>query len=378
MLFSLMACAVLVVGQLYVTLPLVADIAARFGVSSSIAGWVGTAFGLAYASGFLVLGGLSDRYGRHRVLIGGLMGTAAATALVALAPSLPLLLASRALQGFVAASFPPTALAWVSDALPPPKRPLGISLLSLAFLGAAPMAQMAGAESAPLGLSTLMLTLVPAYVLGALALAVIPGKHDASHVSIPQPPANARMPWGQRSLWSPWAAASTVLFAFVAFHAGMSLANPPGLDLQALRLIGLPPMLATFAAAPLAQRIGPSNTASLGLGLVAVGMLLGMNSAPAVLMLASALLSTGVAMAIPGLIGTVALRSAPAVRARALAIYSFVLFLGASVAAPVAALLTPHGPVAALGVPVLALLAAACLTASRRQPLFNPNPERKA
>lgn len=126
MLFSLMACAVLVVGQLYVTLALVADIAARFGVSSSIAGWVGTAFGLAYASGFLVLGGLSDRYGRHRVLVGGLMGTAAATALVALAPSLPVLLASRALQGFAAAIFPPTALAWVSDALPPPKRPLGI------------------------------------------------------------------------------------------------------------------------------------------------------------------------------------------------------------------------------------------------------------
>lgn len=258
------------------------------------------------------------------------------------------------------------------------QKAVGYSLLSLAFLGAIPLAQMAGAESAPLGLSTLMLALVPAYVLGALALAVVPGKHDASQVWIPKSPVNVRMPWGQRGLWSPWAAASTALFAFVAFHAGMSLANTPGLDLQALRLIGLPPMLATFAAAPLAQRLGPANTASLGLGLAAVAMLLGVSPTPAVLMLASALLSTGVAVAIPGLIGTVALRSAPAVRARALAIYSFVLFLGASVAAPVAALLTPHGPVAALGVPAPALLAPACLTASRRQPLFNPNPERKA
>lgn len=228
MLLSLMACAVLVVGQLYVTLPLVSDISARFGVSSSIAGWVGTAFGLAYATGFLVLGGLSDHYGKHRVLIGSLMGTAAATALVAVAPSLPLLLAGRVLQGFAAASFPPTALAWVSDALPPPKRPLGISLLSLAFLGAAPLAQMAGAASAPLGLSTLMFALVPAYMLGALALALIPGKPVAPQVSIQKSPATARMPWGQRHLWSPWAATSTVLFAFVAFHARMSLAPPPG------------------------------------------------------------------------------------------------------------------------------------------------------
>lgn len=144
-------------------------------------------------------------------------------------------------------------------------------------------------------------------------------------------------------------------------------------------MIGLPPMLATFAAAPLAQRLGPANTAGLGLGLAAVGMLLGMHPDPAVLMLASAFLSVGVAVAIPGLVGTVALRSTPAVRARALAIYSFVLFLGASVAAPVVVLLTRHSPAAALGVPALALLAAACLiVASHRQPLFNPNPERKA
>ncbi|MFP3700406.1 MFS transporter, partial [Burkholderia sp. SIMBA_013] len=93
-----MSCGFLVVGQLYVTIPLVTDIAGRFGITPANAVLSGSAFGFAYAAGFLIFGPLSDRYGRKRVILVGLIATALATFLVGLAPNFAILLSARAIQ----------------------------------------------------------------------------------------------------------------------------------------------------------------------------------------------------------------------------------------------------------------------------------------
>ncbi|MCK7474624.1 MAG: hypothetical protein MZV49_15980 [Rhodopseudomonas palustris] len=49
-----MLCGLTVVGQLYLTIPLVAAIGAQFRVEPSEAALSGTAFGIAYAAGFLL------------------------------------------------------------------------------------------------------------------------------------------------------------------------------------------------------------------------------------------------------------------------------------------------------------------------------------
>jgi len=141
----LMACGFMVVGQLYVTIPMVAEISARFGIDPAQAALAGTAFGVAYAAGFLLLGPMSDRLGRKRMILIGLIATAIATGFVALADSFQALLAARAVQGLAASIFPPVALSLVTEELPPKHRPLGVSLMSFAFLGAAPLAQLLAA-----------------------------------------------------------------------------------------------------------------------------------------------------------------------------------------------------------------------------------------
>ncbi|WP_172974902.1 MFS transporter [Roseivivax sp. THAF30] len=91
---------------------------------------------------------MSDRIGRRVVLLCGLVATAVATASLGAADSLGWFLAGRALQGFVASSCPPVALSLVGEVLPPARRPLGVSLISFAFLAAAPVAQFVGVATA--------------------------------------------------------------------------------------------------------------------------------------------------------------------------------------------------------------------------------------
>src|SRR5699024_8235956 len=112
-----------------------------------------------------------------------------------------------------------------------------------------------------------------------------------------------------------WGAAITVLFGFVSLHAGaQALGDRLGLDLQTLRLVGLPPLLLTFAAAPLTRRHGAILTARLGLVLAGLALMLAAVGTSWAVMVASVALSAGVAFAVPGLIATVAGRATNANR----------------------------------------------------------------
>lgn len=364
LLVLLMACGFFVVGQLYVTIPMTAEIAARFGVEPAQAALVGTAFGMAYAGGFLLLGPLSDRFCRKRMILIGLTAAALATTLVGAASNFELLLAARAAQGLVASIFPPVALSLVTEELPPQHRPLGVSLMSFAFLGTAPLAQLFATQEGG-ELSTTMLKLAPLYLLGAVGLLfAVTAKGAASGLN--DGAQNSRFVSLLRNpgIVAAWAAAVTVLFGFVSFYSGaQALGSRIGIDIQTLRLIGLPPLLLAFAAAPVTRRYGAPTTARAGLLLAALALGIAALGSPLAFAAASGLLSAGVAFAVPGLIATVAGQATNANRGVALAIYSFALFLGASFAPPVAQTLAAIGA-APLGILPAALLLAAALALS--------------
>jgi EmrB/QacA subfamily drug resistance transporter len=82
----------------------------EFGVGVSALQWVVNAYTLALA-GLLLLGGtLGDRYGRRRVYVLGAVWFGVTSALCGLAPSAPVLIAARALQGAGAALLMPGSL----------------------------------------------------------------------------------------------------------------------------------------------------------------------------------------------------------------------------------------------------------------------------
>ena len=87
---------------------------AALGISDADRPWVVTAYTLG-VGGLLLLGGrVADYLGRKRVLVAGLVGFAAASAIGGLAPDAAVLLAGRGLQGAFAAALTPAALSLLS------------------------------------------------------------------------------------------------------------------------------------------------------------------------------------------------------------------------------------------------------------------------
>ncbi|OBB35038.1 MFS transporter [Mycobacterium sp. 852002-51961_SCH5331710] len=82
--------------------------------------WTIDAYNIAFAALLLTAGSLGDRFGRRRLLRLGLLVFVSASVACAVAPSLPLLLVARTLQGVGAAVMLPQGLAITAAAFPDP------------------------------------------------------------------------------------------------------------------------------------------------------------------------------------------------------------------------------------------------------------------
>jgi EmrB/QacA subfamily drug resistance transporter len=84
--------------------------------------WTVNAYGLSFAVLLMTGSALGDRFGRRRLLAGGLLLFVAASAACALATNIGWLIAARTVQGAGAAVIAPLSLALLSAAFPPERR----------------------------------------------------------------------------------------------------------------------------------------------------------------------------------------------------------------------------------------------------------------
>ncbi len=92
--------------------------------------WVVNAYTLAFAVALIPAAALGDRFGRRRFFIGGLVMFTAASAAAALAPSIEMLILTRAVQGVGAAVIAPLTLTLIADAVPRDRRGLALGVWS--------------------------------------------------------------------------------------------------------------------------------------------------------------------------------------------------------------------------------------------------------
>ena len=335
----LISCALLVLMQFYLAIPLVPVLAEAFGRGQpAAAAALGTTYGLAYAVGFLIFGPLSDRYGRKQILVPGMAVLAIATAGLAVAPSLPIVAVLRFVQGLVAASFAAAGLAYIGEALPRRWRATGIGAISTAFLSAGILGQVyAQGVALQLGWRWVFGLAAPAFAVAAVATAVVLLDIPRGQpVSLGQRYRELGGLARRRDLALPNAAAFWVLLSFVAMYAALApiLRGQFGLDdtgVLLVRLAGLPAILLAPLAGWLVGRQGAPRVAVFGYLLAAVGLAAEAISVGVLgaLVIASVVFVLGVAAIVPAVIALIGSRGRSS-RAGALALNGVAVFAGAS------------------------------------------------
>ncbi|OLF08495.1 hypothetical protein BLA60_24170 [Actinophytocola xinjiangensis] len=341
----LVATALVVLVQLYLSIPLhgpVADDLGDRGVTLALA----AGYSLCYAVGFLVHGPLSDHLGRRRVLLAGLAALTVSTVAVGLATSVPALGMLRAVQGAAAATFAPTALAYLGEALPPRRRAGAIGAMSVAFLTAGIIGQVV-ATAVAAGAGWRWVFVGGGILLAALTVALArvvaePAVERARRPLVTRYADLVRFIVRGRSL--PLAAGHlVVLGGFVGLYTrlGPHLAAH-GLttaEVTLVRALGLPAMVCALVAGPLAARLGLARAALLGFLVAAAGLGAVSVSAASVAVIAVAVtvFVAGVAVLVPTMITLWGEAARPA-RGVGMAVNGFVLFLGASLGSTTTAL----------------------------------------
>lgn len=368
----LVLCALAVVSLLYLPLPILPQLAQTHGMSTATAAGVISAFGFAYAAGFLIFGTLSDRLGRRTVMMWGLTALALVTAWLATVEAAPLLLVGRAVQGFAAATFPPVVIAYLAERGTPRQRVWSVAWMSTAFLSAGLLGQIYGATVASRwGLGSALLPLAAVFALTAWQLWAT--QADSSRSPAPSLLAGYR-PIG-RILASPqlrrvYGPALLLLMCFVAFYMGLDDHLGPALQAQGItplvaRELALPAFLAPLVVAVVMPRWGAERVVKVGLVIATGGLALCAWAGDTHLyglLVASVVFVAGIGISVPGLIARVASVAEAPVRGLAVALYTFVLFVGASLG-PWLAQQTARWPTGQAFLVLAVLLGAAALYA---------------
>jgi multidrug resistance protein len=155
-------------------IPLLPFWAEHLGAGPFGVGLILTVYALAQFIFTPVLGALSDRYGRKRIIFASLCLEALSFALTALAGSLPLLLIARVIGGLGASNIG-SAQAVVSDVTPPEKRAAGMGMIGAAIgMGFVVGPALGGIFSARGGALPFWIALGMALVNALLVLLLLP------------------------------------------------------------------------------------------------------------------------------------------------------------------------------------------------------------
>ncbi|MBT0568930.1 DHA2 family efflux MFS transporter permease subunit [Curvibacter sp. CHRR-16] len=119
-------------------------IAGDMGVSPNQGTWVITSFGVANAVAVPLTGWLSQRFGQVRLFMTSVLLFVLASWLCGLAPNMSVLIAARALQGFVAGPMIPLSQALLLSSYPPALAGLAMAMWSMTTLVAPVMGPLLG------------------------------------------------------------------------------------------------------------------------------------------------------------------------------------------------------------------------------------------
>ncbi|WP_256759341.1 MFS transporter [Cohnella sp. WQ 127256] len=340
-------CGIAVVSSVYITLPMTSLFAQAFQTTPELTAWTSSAFSLTYALGFLLLAPLSDRYGTKAMMLFGLVALTLVSPLIGLMDSLPGVITIRAVQGLVAASFVPNALTYIMETFPLEKRVATIGFISTGFLLAGIVGQVfSSLVVQSLSWSYVFYWLGIAYLLSAVLLGLFApsGAHPRIRSTSASTSTNSfflvykqmGVLFRNKPLMFCYLIALTLFLTFVGMYAaiGSYLSYSPyelnSQQILSVRATGIVGMTLSLFTGKLVARFGMQRMVKVGLLVAITGLAaIGIQGNLTLLILSSIVYVAGISMIIPTLVslaGTIAGNS----RVAAMTIYSFILFLGAT------------------------------------------------
>nr|WP_236600113.1 DHA2 family efflux MFS transporter permease subunit [Ramlibacter alkalitolerans] len=161
-------------------------IAGDLGVSPNQGTWVITSFAVANAIAVPLTGWLSQRFGQVRLFIASVMLFVIASWLCGLAPSMPLLIAFRALQGFVAGPMIPLSQSLLLSSYPRALAGLAMAMWSMTTLVAPVMGPLLGGWITDnISWSWIFYINIPVGVIAAFSSWAIYHKRETERRSLP-------------------------------------------------------------------------------------------------------------------------------------------------------------------------------------------------
>ncbi|MFJ7077114.1 MFS transporter [Streptomyces sp. NPDC098781] len=322
------------------------------GASFAQVQWTSTGYLIAVAGLLVCAGRLGDRYGHHRLFGIGMLGFGLTSAGIALAPGVGWVIGLRVVQGVSGALLQPATLGMLRAAFPPDRlrTPIAVRTAAIGVAAAAGPVLGGALVAGPGWRVVFLLNVVPAIVLGALALRVRPAHTTAPvrldlagplllavtlaclvHALVALPGrgwtaatalvAAAAFVRHERRAPSPLlprdvigsAAVRSALGTLVAASAALSgtlfagtflLQDALGLDPLGSALVSLPLAASMVLAAPLSavllRRVGARGTTAVAMAVLALGILvLSRASAVPVLCMAFALVGAGFGTVMP-------------------------------------------------------------------------------
>ncbi|WP_243237130.1 MFS transporter [Heliobacterium chlorum] len=346
-------CGLVVVSSLYVTIPLVSAISDTFKVKPDQAAWTGSVFSFFYAIGLLFFGPLSFRYGRKQIILFGLVSLAILSPLLGIIHNFLALVFLRGLQGFIASTFAPSALAYIVEFFSIRKRVTAISFVSTGFLTAGITGQVYSSYISQVqNWHAVFYYLGVVYLVTAIfvALLIPKGENQNQEDSLKKTIEQMAIIVKKKPLIFCYMITVTLLLSFVGMYTafGNYLSTQFNLTSQqilSVRSAGIIGMLLCPFVGRFVERYGVYRVLRGGLSLAVLGLaFLGISSNLNLLIIISVVFVTGISITVPTLISLVG-QLAGTLRGTAVTLYTFILFIGATLGPIVVTLLLKKGTV---------------------------------
>ena len=332
--------AIVVMSSLYVTIPLISYFSNHFSVNSSISVWTSSIFSITFAIGSLFYGPLSNKYGKKKVILIGLIFLTIFSFLTGISDNIYMIIICRAFQGLAAATFSPVALSYIMEFFPTNKKVLALGFISTGFLIAGIVGQVFSkyvAFNFRWNYVFLILSLIYIITIILVTLFVPSFPATKADLSILTSIKSLANPLKIVNLRFIYVVSFVSLLSFVSMYAVLNsylttnkfnLCNNDILYINALGILG---MLFSPISSNLIKRFSILSVLRISLLISVISLVfIGFINNVILLIIVSIIFVLGISLAVPALIALIGVASGKD-KGSAVSLHTFILFIGTSV-----------------------------------------------